>query len=629
MDYKNVENGYEGIRRRVEFMLKEKKGINPGVRKLITEMVVRRCEEFSLSAPELNRDLASLEQTLDTVEFGKMIKGYERAAGLCMSGEKKILLGQDYLGRLRKSENEYGSNWNAFETLTHEIGHAMSKDSQGIDRMNHYNEYTGERMVNLLETINEVASCRTCIENNPSDFERGIRRCSGYADMTFTVGVMAATFGLTEKEFLKLGMNSYANLELVIANSAKTPQMLESFRDMDILTENMHTALYPWRDQQKQTPEQLSYNLAQNTQMLIRISEKTMRDRLMHSETPLQDLSDEMLFNQYKLENNLKFAIDGFSGKIDPAALEATRDVLREEATNTNIMVRALHNVMSKKETMPTSLYIQAISDIRDGSILQNYEFYREKYDLDDINTVKQPPRSFPKSYFDKVTRDDFDYGRAWENEEVLDNTRKVVINNKPIHKIEDGLRKSSRYAVKSITKMANDISGNFKRLALPAGRDLDKTAELPAVDLDKTEELPVIDLDKTEELPAIDLDKTEELPAIDPDKTEEIPIYDPDKTEEIPIYDPDKTEELDVVFDPDKTEELDVVFDPNKTEPLEIVAQPQPKQEPELAFGELPPEQKRMAQEGYLNALRAIQTKEGGIENRTINKDSKNDKER
>ena len=123
MKYKNIEDGYEGIRKRVDLMLEGKRGIPAGIKKIITEVVVRRCEEFSLSAPELNRDLMSLEQSLDTVEFGKMLKGYENAAGLCMGGEKKILLGQGYLGNLRRNENEYGSNWNAFETLTHELGH--------------------------------------------------------------------------------------------------------------------------------------------------------------------------------------------------------------------------------------------------------------------------------------------------------------------------------------------------------------------------------------------------------------------------------------------------------------------------------------------------------------------------
>lgn len=77
-------------------------------------------------------------------------------------------------------------------------------------------------MVNLLETINEVASIRTCIATDEYDFAKGIRRCQGYSDLTFTVGVMSAALGFTEKEFLKLGINSYENLALAVKEKKYT-----------------------------------------------------------------------------------------------------------------------------------------------------------------------------------------------------------------------------------------------------------------------------------------------------------------------------------------------------------------------------------------------------------------------
>ena len=581
MKYKNIEDGYEGIRKRVDLMLEGKSGIPSGIKKIITEVVVRRCEEFSLSAPELNRDLMSLEQSLDTVEFGKMLKGYENAAGLCMGGEKKILLGQGYLGNLRRNENEYGSNWNAFETLTHELGHAMNKDSQGRDRTEHFNPYTGQRMVNLLETINEVASIRTCTATDEYDFAKGIRRCLGYSDLTFTVGVMSAALGFTEKEFLKLGINSYENLALAVKEK-NIPGLTDLFENMDIVTENMHTALYPFGDKQKQTTEQINQNVSSNIKSLIEISEAAIRARMFFSKEPAEKLAGELLFNQNKLDRNLEFAINGLAGRMTPEALEETRGVLKEQSTPNCIRVKALAKVVENKEKMDPELYEMAVQDIRTGVILDDYDKYKELYGLDDIEVATGKTSEFLIEYLDKIRRDDMGDGLPWNNDEVLKMTRDSVINNKLVHKIEDSVRRNSKKAITGLKRMAQTFTGNVRK-ALPAAWDKDRTVEIPKVqELSETAEIPKVGNE--------DLDKTEEQ--------EVIKIND----------DPDKTEEQEVIKISD---------DPDKTEEQVIVEQEKKEEEPELAFGELPPEQKKIAQEGYLEALRAIQTKEGGIADR------------
>lgn len=377
-------------------------------------------------------------------------------------------------------------------------------------------------MVNLLETINEVASIRTCIATDEYDFAKGIRRCQGYSDLTFTVGVMSAALGFTEKEFLKLGINSYENLALAVKEK-NIPGLTYLFENMDIATENMHTALYPFGDKQKQTTEQINENVSSNIKSLIEISEAAIRARMFFSKEPAEKLAGELLFNQNKLDRNLEFAINGLTGRMTPEALEETRGVLKEQSTPNCIRVKALAKVVENKEKMDPELYEMAVQDIRTGVILDDYDKYKELYGLDDIEVATGKTSEFLIEYLDKIRRDDMGDGLPWNNDEVLKMTRDSVINNKLVHKIEDSVRRNSKKAITGLKKMAQTFTGNVRK-ALPAAWDKDRTVEIPKVqELSETAEIPKVGNE--------DLDKTEEIESVyDPDKTEEQVIVEQEK---------------------------------------------------------------------------------------------------
>ena len=180
---------------------------------MLVDILMRRAYEFNLRPEEIQQDVSSLVNNLNTIRIGEMPEGFENAAGLYAGVDKEIILKENMVENYKKSKNYQ----TLYEILTHEVYHALSKDENGFDRLASQNSLTGYYNSTLLEAIVEKAADRTVFSRGIDDRNAPYyhQNYFGYPDITFITDALAASYGTTEKFFLRnaiLGRNKLSTV---------------------------------------------------------------------------------------------------------------------------------------------------------------------------------------------------------------------------------------------------------------------------------------------------------------------------------------------------------------------------------------------------------------------------------
>ena len=101
----------------------------------------------------------------------------------------------------------------------------------------------------VKQTIVETAADRTVFSRTENDKYFFRKETNGYPEMTFVVPVIAATYGVSEREFLKHAIMGRDNLINFLASTAKeTSNEVAGFLDgIELNLAKMHKALYSKR----------------------------------------------------------------------------------------------------------------------------------------------------------------------------------------------------------------------------------------------------------------------------------------------------------------------------------------------------------------------------------------------
>lgn len=265
---------------------------------MLVDILLRRADTFDLSPEEIRQDVVSLIYNLDEISVQEMPEGYENAAGLYCSAEKRILIAEDIMDK-----EEYD---NLYQTITHEVYHVLSKDENGRDRLGRYNSITGQYNSSLLEAIVEKSSYRAVFGNDKQNNAYYNNSARGYGDITFIVDILEATYGVTEKEFLKNGIMGREKLaEFLSTRSGETPESAYTF--LDAIEANyalLHKALYPFGEEEL-TPYQRSLNMKSAFTGMYNLCEAKMAERInrrpIQSFEEMSDFNDELKYNHNKL----------------------------------------------------------------------------------------------------------------------------------------------------------------------------------------------------------------------------------------------------------------------------------------------------------------------------------------
>ena len=203
MKYKRYDS--KEIIRRATKVVCGMSGIDDIYKPLLVDIIARRAYEYDLSPYQIRNDLRNLKRSLKEIKIDNMPKGHESALGVYRPARKSILLSKKMF---TEGEPDYIE---IYDTLTHEVYHALSRDKDGNDKLLSVNMFTGKKNKGLMEAVISKAANRTTL-NQYYDNIFYKRDSHGYDDTVFVVDLIAAAYGISEKEFLKSALKGKVNL---------------------------------------------------------------------------------------------------------------------------------------------------------------------------------------------------------------------------------------------------------------------------------------------------------------------------------------------------------------------------------------------------------------------------------
>lgn len=148
---------------------------------MLPEIFLRRAYELELSPEQFDKELETFKSQIRSITFEDSDKfDSPHTEGVCSFENKAIMINRDYYSNsLYDGASIEEIAQEIFGTLAHEVHHAS------VDDLQHYRAET-----------------------------------DGYGDITFSANIYAATFGMTEKQFLEEANKGRNNLMQVIESRA-------------------------------------------------------------------------------------------------------------------------------------------------------------------------------------------------------------------------------------------------------------------------------------------------------------------------------------------------------------------------------------------------------------------------
>lgn len=465
---------------------------------ILKEIFHRRSYEFDFSEEQMEREVVNFVKNVKSLRFvPKEEMSSPTAIGVYMSRDSEIKINQDYyLNSVNTlSEEDFGSQ--LFETLTHEVYHAITDTKSELGLM--YYKNGKWRGAALNEVFTETAANRACMSRGAVEAEQYRADTDGYPDITFFSNLLAASIGVTEKELLQGGAQNRKQLMDVIASKfpAGSPynDAKKLFDKLEASLDTVYNARYsknmPQTEEEKNIQEQiLSGALSTMYQTAFELASHQIEND--NQEITSESLAD-LTYRFSKMEKIMEDSSATFErwGAILPESRRRifvntgmAKESLARRVIGFDTLVKQGKNITDPRD-LKTSIKLAKM-----GVLPKKSHVLEQRYGIkvSEVTPLSVSAITDDLEHEAYVMREDFDNGRQWNNIDVA-----IVIKRAFVSDME---RKGLIHK--------------------PSAIELQKTDELPVIDLGKTEELPIVDPDKTEELPVVDPDKTEELPVVD-----------------------------------------------------------------------------------------------------------------
>lgn len=384
---------------------------------IVKDIFQRRAYEFDFSDKHIEDEVKNFVKKAKKIEFASD-EEFEKdtTMGVYKSGQKKIQLNKTYFSFKLRDYDNIDAGEMLYETLTHEVYHAISDrpNSMGVETYNYLKRSWEGAALN--EVITEVSANRAAFSRTYKDSERGRSDTDGYSDITFVANLLAASIGVTEKEFLRAGLQNRKELMKVFnskfpSNSIARTAKKEYFDKIEASLNMVYNLDYKKRDDDEPveirsqlrksaltTLYKSAYELA-----LFQISHDKSHDGI--------SLADEASFRFLKMERIFVDSAKYFENKgyINRADADKMYD---EVYGSRQQMVNKVLSLTGKKSYKDLDQY--AISN---------------------------------NAYGQYILQEDFDNRRAWNNRDVAERMVDVfeksfdVYHTEPIPIVEDSDR--------------------------------------------------------------------------------------------------------------------------------------------------------------------------------------------
>jgi len=356
---------------------------------VLKEIFQRRAYEFDFSDKYIEFEVKNFIKRAKKIEFISEDKMEESTdMGVYVPNQRKILLNKTYFSHKLRDLDTVELGERMYETLSHEVYHAISDrlTSLGVATMDLLRlDWKGDA---LNEIITEVAADRSSHSRTRVDFEYGYSKTDGYSGITFVSNLLAASMGVTEKEFLRAGVQNRKELmklfnskfpSKTIAETAKKEYFDKIESSLDVIynlsyknsgKDNQIDIKNQLRESALTTLYKSAYELA-----LFQISHDNTRTA--------SQKGDEASFRFFKLENIVNDSLDNFMYLYN----------MSEE--NYQHIFGGIANARQALENK-----VLALTGKRSSFELDKYSIY-------------------DNSYGQMIMQEDFDNGRIWNNSNI------------------------------------------------------------------------------------------------------------------------------------------------------------------------------------------------------------------
>lgn len=226
--------------------------INSVFKPIVTDIILRNRYEYQLDDKYFHRDVESFIRNVDEIYWEDIPEESD-----------KVKFGGDFLPEkkcIRINRNAFKEDMNdeqfakkLLEVISHECRHAMNFDETGNDRTFKIDSTDPADATipidGILEIFTEKESNRIISNRNSEDAFKYYNETFGYSSTTKYVNVIAAAFGIKEKDLLSAAIKGEQELyEALNANIKDENYSKDKFKDIAFNIRIAHKELYKDKD---------------------------------------------------------------------------------------------------------------------------------------------------------------------------------------------------------------------------------------------------------------------------------------------------------------------------------------------------------------------------------------------
>lgn len=438
---------------------------------ILNDIFQRRAYEFDFSIEHMIGEVQNFCKNVKSIKFASAKEFSSRhVGGTYFPVTSEIKLNQKLLNKFkRKDKSEFGKK--LYEILAHEVFHGISDietEEYSMMGLQIFDEQQCSGTA-LNEACTEAAADRISYSKDEKNLLNDRRETNGYSLITFIPKLLAASFGVTEKDFLKAG----------IQNRGKIAELLETlFPDMN----NWNKANNIFR--QTETNLDIIYNINYEKKYIDinREAKKTLHNNAIgeiynnayklaglraytNLDNPTKEYAENAIYNFLKIKNIIDDSLVKFnnSGKIVELSSKETEIIRSSEIFMNNI--NAINNLSELKNIISDdNTFKKQIELAKNGKffIKENSDFLRENYNYEN-NYIYFLENSIQNlKYTSYIFQEDFDNGKKWNNtSNSIKLTRIFEAHKRNKNKTSNASEKDDE---KTFSKIRNSLKNIFTK---------------------------------------------------------------------------------------------------------------------------------------------------------------------
>ena len=384
--------------------------------KILEEIFQRRAYEYEFSEAEIEEQVINFTKNVKKIKFapGKRFDGKDIGA---IYRRGKILLNQDFYSNREKEYSPYYLGLNLYETLTHEVYHAIADIGMDIGLTYFDYESLKRKGIALDEVITEVSASRT-VFSKTDEFDT---YTDGYEEITFSFNLLAAALGITEKELIKSAKNRQSLIELLNSRfpdeesrkTAKTSFFDKFEASLDILY-NIYKSDEPETEVDLELKTSALSSLYESCYDLA--SFQIASDKINTSSKYVA----ETIYRFLKIGIILEDAFISLENREKPVLefIRATDESRKKLADK----LMAMYELSKNFEAFPDyGSYYEEFANVKKGMDDEKRNYIAEKYGIEipeksvkTLNSMEPDPE-----YSEYILKEDLDNKKVWRNDEI------------------------------------------------------------------------------------------------------------------------------------------------------------------------------------------------------------------